>query len=115
MVYKCKITEVMPGESKKSVSYTYFSDNNKLVGRITFTKKIAGKWKGWQLLSNVIIYPEFRGLKLCDKMFKCVLKKYANDKVYLTVHEDNIAAIKCYVKNGFKAIDKVKKNIFMVK
>ena len=114
MVYKCKVTEIKPGESKNSISYTYFSDN-KPVGRITFTKKTVGKWKGWVLLSNVIIYPEFRGLGLCDKMLKCVLKKYANEKVYLFVREDNIAAIKCYTKNGFKAIDKVKKNIYMVK
>lgn len=115
MVYKCKITEVESGESKKyTIPYTYFSDN-KPIGRIVFTKKIAGKWKGWYLLSNVIIYPEFRGFGLCDKMLKCVLKKYADEKVYLFVRADNIAAIKCYAKNGFKAIGKVKKNIYMVK
>jgi len=143
MVYKCKITDVQPGESiKYATPYTYFSDN-KQVGRVVFTKKIAGKWKDWYNLSNVIIYSEFRGLGttciekrcfsihdycfftnknyvfiskkgLCDKMLKCVLKKYTDEKVYLEVDENNIPAIKCYTKCGFTIKEKIKKNYVMI-
>lgn len=96
MGYKCKITEIQKGESKQyATAYTYFSDD-KPIGRVVLTKKIAGKWKDSYLLSNVIIYPEYRGFGLCDKMLKCVLKKYTNEKVYLEVEENNIPAVKCY-------------------
>ena len=115
MVYKCKITDVQSGESiKYATPYTYFSDN-KPVGRVVFTKKLAGKWKDWYNLSNVIIYSEFRGLGLCDKMLKCVLKKYTDEKVYLEVDENNIPAIKCYTKCGFTIKEKIKKNYVMIK
>ncbi len=115
MVYKCKITEIQSGESiKYATAYTYLLDD-KQIGRVVFTKKISGKWKDWYLLSNVIIYSEYRGLGLCDKMLKCVLKKYLNKKIYLEVKENNIPAIKCYTKCGFKIKNKYKKNIVMIK
>lgn len=115
MGYKCKITEIQKGESKQyATAYTYFSDD-KPIGRVVLTKKIAGKWKDSYLLSNVIIYPEYRGLGLCDKMLKCVLKKYINKKVYLEVEENNIPAVKCYTKCGFKIKDRDKKIIVMIK
>ena len=115
MVYKCKITEIEKGESKQyATAYTYFSDD-KPIGRVVLTKKIAGKWKDWYLLSNVVIYPEFRGLGLCGKMLKCVLKKYANEKIYLEVKEENIPAVKCYIKSGFEIQDKIKKLLIMIK
>lgn len=114
MVYKCKVTDIEWGESKKyATPYTYFKDD-KPIGRVVFTKKIGGKWKGWYRLSNVIIYPEYRGIGLCDKMLKCALKKYNNEKVYLEVDKNNTSAIKCYLKCGFKVKDDGKK-IIMIK
>jgi NurA-like 5'-3' nuclease len=42
MVYKCKITEIQKSESKQyATAYTYFPDN-KPIGRVVITKKIAG-------------------------------------------------------------------------
>jgi len=48
-------------------------------------------------------------------MLKCVLEKYINKKVYLEVEENNIPAVKCYTKCGFKIKDKDKKRIVMIK
>lgn len=112
MVYKCVITETEKGE--RGTAYTYFKDD-KPIGRLVITKKNLGKWKGWYLLSNVVIYPEFRGLGFCGKMLKCVLKKYANEKIYLEVKEGNIPAVKCYIESGFEIQDKIKKLLIMIK
>ena len=114
MVYKCEITAISSGENKKAIPYTYFS-NEKQIGRVVLTKKISGKWKDWYLLSNVVIYSEFRGFGFCGKMLKCILKKNSDKKIYLQVHETNIPAIKCYTKCGFRIYDKLKKYVLMIK
>ena len=113
MVFTCKKTKLMDGESVRySTAYKYY--NNKIaIGRCVVTKKIRGNFKGWLNISNVIIYKDHRGKGYCPKMLKCVLNKYNNNKIYIEVYKNNTPAIKCYLSSGFKVYKIVKNEIIM--
>jgi ribosomal protein S18 acetylase RimI-like enzyme len=100
-----KITKILNGESKKAKPYTMYI-NNKKIGRAVITKTTRGQFKDYYLLSNVIIYKEFRGKKLCSTMISKICSMYK--KVYLKVKKDNIPAVKCYKKVGFKVFSETK-------
>ena len=114
MGFTCKKTKLMDGESVIcSTAYTYY--NNKIpIGRCVVTKKIRGNFKGWVNVNNVVIYEDHRGKGYCPKMLKCVLNKYKNNKIYIEVHKNNIPAIKCYHRCGFKVNKIVKNEIIMI-
>lgn len=114
MRYSCKTTSIENGESKRyATPYSYYK-GSELVGRAVLTKKIAGKWKGWHLLSNVIIYPKFRGQGLCKKMLKCIIKKHGEKKVYLEVDNKNLPAVNCYLNCRFIKKEQIGKLIIMI-
>ena len=106
-----KITKILDGESKKAIPYTMYIDSKK-VGRAVITKTIRGKFKNYYYLSNVIIYKEFRGKKLCSIMISKICSIYK--KVHLKVKKDNIPAVKCYKRAGFKVFSETKYYLFMV-
>ena len=107
-----KITEIHNGESKKAIPHTMYI-NNKKAGRAVLTKTTRGKFKDYYLLSNVIIYKDFRGKKLCSIMINKICSNYKN--IYLKVKKDNIPAIKCYKKSKFKVFSETKYFYIMTK
>ena len=70
-----EITEIHNGESKKAIPHTMLV-NNKKAGRAVLTKTTKGKFKDYYLLSNVIIYKDFRGKKLCSIMINKICSNY---------------------------------------
>ena len=115
MSYKCIKSDIQNGESIKYAEPYIYCKNNEKIGRAVLTKKIAGKWKEYYLLNNVIIYQKYRGKGYCEKMLKCILKKYIGKNIYLEVDKLNIPAVKCYIKCGFTIKDETNKHLIMIK
>ena len=98
---KLRKTNILYGESDKAIPYTLFINNDK-VGRAVLLLKTKGKWKGYHLLHNVIIYKKFRKRGLCNVLINLICTKSKN--IYLIVRKDNVPAIRCYQKSGFKKV-----------
>jgi predicted GNAT family N-acyltransferase len=66
------------------------------------------------VVRNVLIFPEFRGKGLCNKIMKNITNiqrtKYNKLPTLLLVLKSNISAIQCYENNGFVK-DNVKYNV----
>jgi RimJ/RimL family protein N-acetyltransferase len=111
MEYSCKIVDPLSGEKgRKNKSYGFF-ENNTLIARCTM--KDYGDDSFY--LMNVAVFESHRGKGLCYKFLKCVLDKYKDKTIYLSVLIHNIPANKCYNKLGFVEIDRGIKTIFMCK
>lgn len=104
--YKCKVVPSKSTELSILIkSYGYFNGTLK-IGHCSMRLKKVGENAGTYTLQNVSIIPEYRGKGLCTKFLKCVLSKYSKKTIFLEVKIDNISAIKCYTKLGFKEISK---------
>jgi ribosomal protein S18 acetylase RimI-like enzyme len=113
MVYSCKVLE-KPGESKLITWFGYF-DDTKQVGECGMKLVSKGQNKGSYYLIHVKIDETHRGKGLCNSFLRCVLKRYPDKKVYLSVLMDNTPAIKCYQKLGFVEIDRGNSTLWMEK
>ena len=87
------------GESKKGHAFVMIY-KKKRIGRVFLLKRTSGQWKKYKYVSNVIVYPQFRGKGMCTKMMQ-LLRKFVLTRMYLKVDADNKAAIGCYTKAGF--------------
>lgn len=90
--------------------YGYFDGETK-IAHASLRKKSDETYS----LQNVFIEPEYRGRGLCTKFLECVLARYSDKIVFLSVLINNEPAIKCYTKMGFKEIDKGRSTLYMRK
>jgi RimJ/RimL family protein N-acetyltransferase len=107
---KCKLIST----DKLIRHYGYFDEDTQ-IGKCSIKEYSRGDLKGSYHLCNVSIDEAYRGKGLCTTFLRCVLKHYANKTVFLSVLIDNIPALKCYEKLGFKEIDKGRKTLYMRK
>jgi len=85
--------------------YFVIYKNDEIVSMLRFYYYIK---KSFGYFNMVYTNPKFRGQGICQNMVKFIIdlsKKYIK-KYELTVIENNIAAIKCYEKVGFKYVRK---------
>ena len=107
---KCTVVQ----QTDTITDYGYF-DGDKKIAHCSMRLKTRGNNIGAYVLNSVSIIPEYRGKGLCTKFLECVLKKYSGKTIFLGVLIDNIPALKCYEKLGFKEFDRGKSSIWMKK
>ncbi len=92
-------------EKNNETLYLFLFDDNEI---ITTSRLIYNNKTGY--INAVHTNKKFRGKKLCQKTIKRLItlatKKTNIKKIELDVEVDNIPAIKCYERSGFRIIKK---------
>ena len=101
--YALGIDSLRHGESKKGYAFVLVHNKQK-VGRVFYILRRSGKWKDYVYIANVIVYPSFRGKGMCYKLIHMLQEFLVSweRRLYLKVEKNNIAAVRCYRKAGFK-------------
>ncbi len=80
---------------------------NNIVPLLKFNSSVGQLDKGEYYISNIAIYPKFRGKGLGKELIKKAeeeAKRKEAEKVVLDVEKENIVAIKFYTKLGYKKV-----------
>ena len=100
------ITDFIKEDEQLTGKIIIFTENNSIIS-IARTIKLQDQYK----ISAVFVKESHRGLKLCQRMLKQLINSYdKHTKFALSVLVDNIPAIKCYEKLGFKIFEHLKYN-----
>jgi len=75
---------------------SFYNENFVFVGELLITKNEI-----W----NVEIFPEFRGKRYCEKMFREYFEETKYSSYVLVVAKDNFSAQKAYERMGFKYVE----------
>jgi hypothetical protein len=97
-IFKC-FGEYMKESETQNADLILLIKNHNVAG-LAFMEKIKKKY----LLHTVCLFSQYQGQGLCTPFIKLIIYKYKHEtkKIELEVKPNNIAAIKCYEKAGFK-------------
>jgi len=93
MIIESELQEFKKGD----VLYAFYDEEFNFAGQFLIQKEN----QFW----NVLIFPEFRGKRLCEKMFAEFFEFAKLEKYVLVVDKTNISARKSYERMGFKYVE----------